>query len=162
MAHYQVVRKTHCEQTTGYPKLLTSMVDYVGFSYLPEYQVSEIPRDYGQTFYRAIVWIRGEDGGTVHKYEVAASSVDMAVHLAAYDADVALRRDYYCFNHPPLCYVPYFTYTDSQTGPLSLASLQTQLLGLYAWCYQQFVSSCSGHSLTSVSTTGGTSHRTLS
>ena len=40
--------------------------------------------------------------------------MDMAVHLAAYDAAMALRRDYYCFNYPPFCYVPYYPYTDSQ------------------------------------------------
>ena len=114
MAHAQVVRKTHCEQTTGYPKLLRSMVDYVGFSYLPEYQVSEIPRDYGQTFYRATVWISGDDGDTAHKHVAEASTVDMAVHLAAYDAALALRREYYCFNDHPFCYVPYYPYTDSQ------------------------------------------------
>ena len=64
MAHYQVVRKTHCEQTTGYLKLLRGMVDYVGFRFQPEYQVFEIPRDFRQTSYRAI---RGDDGVTVQK-----------------------------------------------------------------------------------------------
>ena len=105
---------TQCERTTGFLRLLRGMVDYLGFRWLLEYQVFEIPLDFGHTFYRAIVRIRGDDGGTVHKFEAAASSVDMAVHLAANEAAVTRRRDYYCFNYPPFCYVPYYPYTDSQ------------------------------------------------
>ena len=85
MAHYQVVCRMNCERTAGHPELLRRMATYLGFQWHPEYMVHEIPRHYGQAFFRATVCIKEDDGPRiVHKCEAFASTVDMAVHWAAY------------------------------------------------------------------------------
>jgi hypothetical protein len=84
------------------------MMVHLGFTWHPEYSVRELPYPLHQERYRAEVTILGDYPHEQPPFRFCAdgSTVELAVHRAAYVALTMLRSTYRCFDDSPFRYVP--------------------------------------------------------